>query len=228
VADTGIGIPQEKLEEVFEAFRQVDSSTTRTYGGTGLGLAISRRLAVAMGGDIYIDSILGQGSTVTVRLPLERAAMLQANDAAAEGAHVLEDCQLLLCEANPLAQSVIKATLQPQVRALEVVGSCEAAEAAGAGGRFDLVVVDAQTLGDERQARIAALRSLAAAVAPARVSVMIADIGEDEAGRLLGAGATQIIRKPIPAAALAGELRAGLSAQDDGIDLISPKSVSAA
>ena len=214
VADTGIGIPRDKLEEVFESFRQVDSSTSRTYEGTGLGLAICRRLAQAMGGDIGLQSLLGEGSTVTVRLPLQRAAAAAVAKADRRGApRVLDDCRLLVCDANPLTQAVIKATLAPQARSVEAVASCEEAE--GPGGRFDLVLVDAGALGAERQARLAALRALAAAVAPAVVAVMIPDIGEDEASRLLGAGAAQIIRKPIAASALAGALREGFTARGE-------------
>ena len=70
VADTGIGIPADKLEAVFEEFEQVDASHTRTHGGTGLGLAIARRLARAMGGELRAQTVLGAGSTFTLCLPL--------------------------------------------------------------------------------------------------------------------------------------------------------------
>jgi signal transduction histidine kinase len=71
VEDTGIGIPEELHQHVFDEFRQVDGSTTRRYGGSGLGLSLARRLARVLGGEIYVDSAPGHGSTFRVELPLE-------------------------------------------------------------------------------------------------------------------------------------------------------------
>jgi len=70
VSDTGIGIPPQALDYIFDEFRQVDGSTRRVYGGTGLGLAIVRKLCLAMGGRITVQSKLGAGSTFTAIVPL--------------------------------------------------------------------------------------------------------------------------------------------------------------
>jgi signal transduction histidine kinase len=70
VCDTGIGIPPDKLELIFQEFEQADASSTRVYGGTGLGLAIARRLARLMGGDITAESVFGSGSTFRLTLPV--------------------------------------------------------------------------------------------------------------------------------------------------------------
>ncbi|RHW74917.1 response regulator [Colwellia sp. RSH04] len=73
IIDTGIGIPEEKLNQLFESFSQVDSSTTRKYGGTGLGLAICKRLSTLLGGEITVESEFNQGSCFTITIPVKES-----------------------------------------------------------------------------------------------------------------------------------------------------------
>src|SRR5204862_2507742 len=83
VADTGVGMTAEQAAKIFDAFTQADVTTTRKYGGTGLGLAIVSRFCALMGGTISVESTPGQGSSFTVRLPLDVATVVDvAVDAA--------------------------------------------------------------------------------------------------------------------------------------------------
>ncbi|MEP9352723.1 response regulator [Xanthobacter sp. KR7-65] len=83
VADSGIGIPEDKLATIFEAFEQVDASTRRQFGGTGLGLAITQRLARLLGGNVNVESTLGQGSSFTLVIPVGQPPDEDAEAAAA-------------------------------------------------------------------------------------------------------------------------------------------------
>jgi signal transduction histidine kinase/CheY-like chemotaxis protein len=209
VADTGAGIPPEKLAEVFEPFGQVDSSRTRAHGGAGLGLAICRRLVDAMGGEIRLDSTVGVGTTATVDLPLERAVAT----ASAQGASGLQDCGLLFCDPNPLTRSVIAGVLRPKLRELRAVAGRQEALDAARSERFDLALVEAAELGDDLDARRAAMSALRDALAPAPIAALLAQGDDDQETALRQAGAALIVRKPVTAAGLVQALVALLETQ---------------
>jgi len=87
VSDTGIGIPPEELPHIFDEFRQVDGSMTRRHDGIGLGLALVKKLTALLGGEVAVESRVGEGSTFTVTLPVRSTAAGLAALPAAGGAH---------------------------------------------------------------------------------------------------------------------------------------------
>jgi CheY-like chemotaxis protein/anti-sigma regulatory factor (Ser/Thr protein kinase) len=114
VSDTGIGIPADKLDHVFDEFSQADTSTTRDYGGTGLGLPISRRFCQMLGGDLTVRSSTGEGSTFTMRIPVR----LPGTDAEtpAETVPVKTDAELEVMRVSGAGRTVLVIDDDPEAR----------------------------------------------------------------------------------------------------------------
>jgi signal transduction histidine kinase/DNA-binding response OmpR family regulator len=107
VKDTGIGIPREKRDSIFEAFTQVDSSTTRHFGGTGLGLTITKSLIEMMGGTIRVDSEPGMGTEFTVTLQLRRGQPIVDQEVVLVGVQHLRDKYVLVVDDNALNRRMV-------------------------------------------------------------------------------------------------------------------------
>ena len=114
VSDTGIGIPADKLEHVFEEFSQADSSTTRDYGGTGLGLPISRRFCQMLGGDLTVKSTPGEGSTFTMRVPVQLPGT--DTETPAEAAPVKTDAELEAIRVSGVGRTILVIDDDPEAR----------------------------------------------------------------------------------------------------------------
>lgn len=110
VNDTGIGIPQNKLNRLFLSFSQVDASTTREYGGSGLGLAISKNLAEIMGGDLTVRSCLGEGSTFEFWIQVKKAQHQEVLHSAENEAH-FKNKAVIVIEKNELMGNVLNELL---------------------------------------------------------------------------------------------------------------------
>nr|WP_286945742.1 ATP-binding protein [Pseudomonas sp. UBA6718] len=143
VRDSGIGIAPERLEHMFDAFQQADTSISRRYGGTGLGLSIARTLAERMGGTLHASSEEGLGSVFTLEIPLPfslRSEDVQAqtqNDVASGG-----DQEVLLVEDNPVNQTVIEAMLRSLGYRVTLVGDGAQAVQRFDARRFSAVLMD--------------------------------------------------------------------------------------
>ena len=145
VADTGIGIPADKLPKLFEKFVQADNSATRAYGGTGLGLAICRELTQMMGGRIEVESAPGKGSTFAVTLPLPRGETPVAEpEAPVQDAEPDVMLRILAAEDNPTNQQVLSAVMAALGIDVEIVPDGATAVEAWRTGVYDLILMDIQ------------------------------------------------------------------------------------
>jgi signal transduction histidine kinase/DNA-binding response OmpR family regulator len=142
VRDTGIGIPQDRMDRLFTSFSQVDASTTRRYGGTGLGLAISRRLVELMGGTVRAESEDGVGSTFRVELTV-REAEVPATATAHEGPSPLTGKRVLIVDDNATSREIVVRQARSWEMEPVAVGTPTAALALiDAGEGFDVAVLD--------------------------------------------------------------------------------------
>ena len=147
VSDTGIGIPSEKLGQVFEPFTQADSSTTRRFGGSGLGLTISKRLVELMGGRIWAESTVGKGSVFAFAVPFESWAAADRPTAAPAGTGFnapLPALRILLAEDFPDNCTITVAYLQDTPYRVEIAENGTIACEKFTAGQYDLVLMDRQ------------------------------------------------------------------------------------
>ena len=225
VSDTGIGIPSEKIDRLFEKFVQVDGSTTRQYGGTGLGLAICRELVSMMGGKIWIDSVQGAGSTFYVRLPLTRSpsvaltapspapgpmpALLPVpNPASLAPPQQHPRLKILAAEDVAANQMVLQAALEHRNIDLTLVDNGAQALEAFRLERFDLILMDIQMPVMDGLAATRAIRSQErlANLVPTPIIALSANAMDYQVASYREAGCDDYIAKPIDLSRLANAI----------------------
>ena len=194
VADTGIGIPEEKLESVFDSFSQGSIEINRKYGGTGLGLSIVKRLTEILGGTLSLVSQVGIGSTFTVVLPFKISTHndIQHNPFACND-QVLKGKKVLLIEDNKINQMITKKMVENKAMICEVIDNGEDAIQAVKNNRYDLVLMDVHLPGINGTIATQTIRTFDQKT---KIIALTAISLNENRGMLLSYGMNDVITKP--------------------------------
>ncbi len=217
VRDTGIGIPAERLPDLFQRFTQADTSTTRRYGGTGLGLAISRQLAELMEGVLDAESNVGQGSCFRLELPLRRATEAEIAQASLDGnqlgdepatlAGELHGCRVLVAEDNPFNQKVAQYILEKLGLRVDMVANGREAVQMLANFEYDLVFMDCQMPELDGYEATGQIRRMDSRAARTPIIAMTAHAMAGDRERCTAAGMDDYLSKPVRAELVSEMLR---------------------
>ena len=202
VRDTGIGIPPDKIPQLFDKFSQVDTSTTRQYGGTGLGLAICRRLTELLGGGISAESdgIPGQGSTFRFSVCMTAAPAAPSETTAAAPASPTPPggaLRILLAEDNPVNQKVTLSLLKRLGYQADIANDGEQAIAAVARQTYDVILMDVQMPHMDGHSATRHIRAQADSLEQPWIVALTANAMEDDQRACLAAGMNDFASKPI-------------------------------
>jgi len=206
IRDTGIGIPKEKQDKLFQSFSQLDSSRTRQYGGSGLGLAICKKLITAMGGEIGVESVQGIGSRFWFELPLELSERTSIAATAGPGFVEAESRRVLLVEDVELNQLLITDILRAQGHHVTLAKNGLEAVALAESEIFDVILMDVQMPVMDGMEATRRIRRLPLPAGEVPVLALSANVMPEDLERYMAAGMNGALTKPIDWPQLFGEL----------------------
>lgn len=209
VKDTGIGIPEDKLEKVFESFNQGDSLKTRKFGGTGLGLSISKQIVELQGGVIWVESVENEGSTFAFALPAQVAEVEVQEDGPDLAEEDLGPMRILIAEDNPFNVIVTEDTLRSEFKDL-TIGKAENGRIAFEKVRneeWDLVLMDIHMPEMSGLEATAAIRKLPGDKSRTLIVAMTASVLREETDNYMRHGMNGFIPKPFQVEQLRSEIQ---------------------
>jgi PAS domain S-box-containing protein len=215
VVDTGAGISPESVGRLFERFSQAEVSINRTHGGTGLGLAICKGIVELMGGEVGVETTLGDGSSFWFEIPAKAAEAQAASPGEGDAGVEFAPLRILMVDDTAVNRELVKLMLQPLGLEIEEAdGGADGVQAAMTKA-YDLILMDVRMPGVDGLEATRLIRAVSALNRRTPILALTADVQPENAAACRGAGMDDVLAKPIVPGELIGKLMRWSAGRED-------------